>query len=291
MKQIFDINTLAGRMKKLRKEKGLSLAALAKEIGVTPQSLSLYENADRTPSADVLYNLAAYFHVSVDYLVGTSDCPSPQTSVQAICRSTGLSAEAVKRMAKLKEVHIGRGGTDGQMCENKVSTVDVINGVILDMPITFFFDVSELQEASTVCEEKSMLFRSQRMRRKLRIALRALGIDIQSEKFQEKFEAFLLQKQKENRISDDLTERYGKKAAVDTFSDEFRDKCDLYHFRIAKSVERFLDRYDARQPIDEMSVSEFLEYLGITDEDIEFLRECITDREEENHVQHPQTNE
>src|SRR5690606_22759946 len=43
--------------------------ALAKAIGIRPQTVSLYMDGSTQPTADNLYKIARYFDVSVDYLL------------------------------------------------------------------------------------------------------------------------------------------------------------------------------------------------------------------------------
>ena len=59
----------------LRKQKGVSLAALGEYLGVTDEAVRLLEKGKRSPSFEVLCALADYFNVSLDYLVGRSEDP------------------------------------------------------------------------------------------------------------------------------------------------------------------------------------------------------------------------
>lgn len=61
------------RIKFCREELGLSQSEFANKIGLTQQSISLYEKGDRKPSQDVLEALADFFKVSIDYLLGKTD--------------------------------------------------------------------------------------------------------------------------------------------------------------------------------------------------------------------------
>ena len=61
------------RLKKLRAEKDISLKALAKEIGTTNATLCRYENNMQRPRQDFIENLADYFGVTTDYLLGRSN--------------------------------------------------------------------------------------------------------------------------------------------------------------------------------------------------------------------------
>lgn len=63
------------RLKELRKTTGISQQALATLLGVTKTQISDIENAKTTTSIERLYLLADYFHVSIDYLTGRTDCP------------------------------------------------------------------------------------------------------------------------------------------------------------------------------------------------------------------------
>lgn len=61
------------RIKQLRKEKGLSQAQLAKEVGISNQIISFYENNKREPKIETWQALANFFNVSVPYLQGIED--------------------------------------------------------------------------------------------------------------------------------------------------------------------------------------------------------------------------
>ena len=61
---------------KARKDKGLSQADLAKRIGVTRQSISLYENNSREPKIDTCQKLSNVLGVSIPYLQGISSDPT-----------------------------------------------------------------------------------------------------------------------------------------------------------------------------------------------------------------------
>lgn len=61
------------RFKLLRKERGLSQAALATELGFTKSSVNMYERGDREPRLESLETIADFFNVDMDYLLGKSD--------------------------------------------------------------------------------------------------------------------------------------------------------------------------------------------------------------------------
>ena len=64
---------MENRIKNLREKRGLIQEILASELGITQQMLSKYEKDISTIKIDVLKNLAKYFNVTTDYLLGLSD--------------------------------------------------------------------------------------------------------------------------------------------------------------------------------------------------------------------------
>ena len=61
------------RLKELRVDENLSVGDLAKEIGVSKMAVSYWERGVRTPNIDELYEIAKFFKVSADYLIGLED--------------------------------------------------------------------------------------------------------------------------------------------------------------------------------------------------------------------------
>ena len=57
------------RIKKLRKEKGLTQEAFAEAIGMTVSAVSKMEIGNRVPSVDTFVLLSEFFSVTLDYLV------------------------------------------------------------------------------------------------------------------------------------------------------------------------------------------------------------------------------
>lgn len=58
------------RLKRVRIDRHMTQAQVAKKIGVTASMVSSYETDIRLPSYDVMIRIADLFGVSVDYLLG-----------------------------------------------------------------------------------------------------------------------------------------------------------------------------------------------------------------------------
>lgn len=61
------------RLKELREERGVSQAAVSKELDVSRYAIYSYEKGKTAPTLDGLIILADYFDVTLDYLLGRSD--------------------------------------------------------------------------------------------------------------------------------------------------------------------------------------------------------------------------
>ena len=61
------------RMKSLRKEAKLSHVNLAKDLSMHTTTYRRYESGERDLPMEVAIQIADYYHVSLDYLVGRSE--------------------------------------------------------------------------------------------------------------------------------------------------------------------------------------------------------------------------
>lgn len=83
------------RLTKLREEKGLNKKEIAKELSLPYTTYLNYENDEREPSSETLIQIAKFFDVSVDYLLGISDVRTKNVDIKGIRNTTGLSEAAI----------------------------------------------------------------------------------------------------------------------------------------------------------------------------------------------------
>ena len=103
----------ASRIKELRKGKGLSQLQMAKDIGITNDSISIWERGIRKPEYGTLDYLCRYFDVSMSYLLGETDrkdnfpenhlSDDPNDVLFDFSTEEELIAEASLRFAMLSE--------------------------------------------------------------------------------------------------------------------------------------------------------------------------------------------
>lgn len=63
------------RLRALRMERDLSVQQLSEKIGCARTTMYNFETGRRVPSLELLVELADFFDVSVDYLIGRTDDP------------------------------------------------------------------------------------------------------------------------------------------------------------------------------------------------------------------------
>lgn len=71
------------KLKELRIERGIQQKDLAALLGIGANTLSQYENGKREPDNNTLVQLADYFGVSTDYLLGRTDTPKKKAPPQS----------------------------------------------------------------------------------------------------------------------------------------------------------------------------------------------------------------
>ncbi len=68
------------RLKELREAKRMSQLQLGLALGLNQNSISRYESGEREADYTTLIRIADYFDVSLDYLLGRTDDPTPPKS-------------------------------------------------------------------------------------------------------------------------------------------------------------------------------------------------------------------
>ena len=63
------MEVIGKRLRQLRNEKGLSIRELAKEIGISHNTLAAYERHDMMPSLENGYIMAEYFEIPIEYFL------------------------------------------------------------------------------------------------------------------------------------------------------------------------------------------------------------------------------
>lgn len=135
-------------LRQLREDMGLSQEELAKALGISKSTVGMYEQGKRMPKTDtVLKEIATYFGVSIDYLVGYT----VENVSKDMCERFSLRPVARKTLPMLGKIACGKPIMCDEECETYVSASDdieadfclqaqgdsMINARILDGDIVF----------------------------------------------------------------------------------------------------------------------------------------------------------
>ena len=85
------------RVKELREKAGLSMEQLAKQLGVTKSRVNMWENNGTAPRMNILIELAKYFNVTTDFLLGNDDASNislENVRLSTLQRNLGKLSEA-----------------------------------------------------------------------------------------------------------------------------------------------------------------------------------------------------
>lgn len=89
------------RVKDLREKAGLSMEQLATKLGVSKSRVNMWENSGTIPRGDVLIQLANFFKVSTDFLLGNDDA-------SAISPTNAQLSSLQRNLGKLNEADLNR---------------------------------------------------------------------------------------------------------------------------------------------------------------------------------------
>lgn len=92
------------RLRKLLEQKEISNKDFAISMGVSPQMVSYWRTGTNTPDVEKICNIADYFNVSIDYLMGRAEVATMEADIQIACKVTGLNEEAIKHIETLANI-------------------------------------------------------------------------------------------------------------------------------------------------------------------------------------------
>ncbi len=87
----------------LLRKHGIKQKDLAKELGVTDNTISYFVNGARTPNIQQIIKIAQFFNVSTDYILGLTDVSSTDAELKTVCDYTGLSEKSILFLKKIKD--------------------------------------------------------------------------------------------------------------------------------------------------------------------------------------------
>lgn len=99
------------RIKELRDAYDIQQKELASVLGISPNTLSQYENSRREPSPEIISKIAKYFHVSTDFIYGLTDFVRCNDCGLEFCPLIRLDMDMHKELHERWEVATKKFGT------------------------------------------------------------------------------------------------------------------------------------------------------------------------------------
>lgn len=93
------LNLINQRLKQLRTENHLTQAQLAEILGIAKTTLAAYEQGKSEPNIELLIRMSNYFCVTVDYLIGKTNCSN--SAYQPIADSLGIDERTIDILKSL----------------------------------------------------------------------------------------------------------------------------------------------------------------------------------------------
>ena len=120
------MSKLSLRLRELRESKSLSQQKFADYIGISKSSINMYERGEREPGIETLENIADFFNVDLDYLIGKSDIPNKLLSV-----NSNIDFKSMSLFSKFNSLNsIGKQKAEtyiDDLLENPKYTIEKIN--------------------------------------------------------------------------------------------------------------------------------------------------------------------
>jgi len=117
---------MAERIKQLREERGLTRQQMADALNLSLTAIAGYEQGYRVPRLEYLQDIAKFFKVSIDYIIGTTEEKGSEVTVNAVKINDSLIGDFLVKLNKiLKE--------SSMTSHEKQETLDMLLGILETM--------------------------------------------------------------------------------------------------------------------------------------------------------------
>ncbi|CAK7062278.1 helix-turn-helix transcriptional regulator [Tissierella sp.] len=115
------------RLKELRYEKNLLQKDVANYLNISTSAYGYYEQGKRNPDTETIKNLANFFNVSTDYLLGRTDSKKDYTKSNDNLHNHNFKSKGYKEIEEKIEERLLN---EGIIKENEPITQDILDKVL-----------------------------------------------------------------------------------------------------------------------------------------------------------------
>lgn len=116
--------TLSQRIRSLRVDSNLTQEEFGKIFRIVKSTVSLYESGKSVPNDQIKTEICRYFGVSMDYLVGLTDDPTPRPEAAALPAPDPVIQEALSYLEGLSPDALA----SALRCLQAIKTLDDVKG-------------------------------------------------------------------------------------------------------------------------------------------------------------------
>lgn len=148
-------NPFATNLRELMQQHGTKQTELSELLGVTRQSIGQYADGTSLPPVDKIIELANYYNVSADYILGLTDITSNDADLRSVCEYTGLSEKSIENIQNLMG---GLGSVSMDIDSDFPTYIYQYNGINILNTILEKFDFNKLISfvGHSACQKKEM---------------------------------------------------------------------------------------------------------------------------------------
>lgn len=96
-------NIFPTRLRKLMEKNNTKQSDLAKFLDISRQAVAQYKDGKAQPNIEMIVNIAEYFNVSSDYLLGITNVHTNDKDLKFVCEYTGLNEDAIEGIQNITE--------------------------------------------------------------------------------------------------------------------------------------------------------------------------------------------
>ncbi|MDE5992176.1 MAG: helix-turn-helix domain-containing protein [Oscillospiraceae bacterium] len=210
---------------------------LAAHLGVQDNTISYFCSGKRVPNAEQIIEISKFLGVSADYLLGLTGNKTNDITIKAICKYTGLSAEAVESLADYINIdYLEDYESDQFDVEAIKETANLLHIDNFDDPVQ---TLKEIEKFNLIYAQKDIEIRNDFIASDWFWDI--VGFISKLNIFSERWEETFINKLRAETKGDNSNEKLFSNKAI-----ELSQECDVIRYLISQKINEYINFYDNR---------------------------------------------